>query len=122
MEGPTLDLSDLPAVLTTIQESVQRSGSDDVFLQVLQGLLLVPAERRLAEPVWGTIAHLVTEATTFSGSRRPTSAGRLDYSSLQQLMTSFPTKVQFKERLVTIRGEIKAAELAEEGARARART
>ncbi len=93
-EDVDLDLSEAEGVFTYLQQSTASSGFPDLLLELLQSLLLVPAERSLGIPTWEAINQFIREATDVS--RHTNGKIRLNYQLLGDLLDK---RAELDERL-----------------------
>jgi len=84
-----LDLSDIHAVFRYLKNITSAAGTADTFLELLQALLLIPAEKSLALPVWSGIVQFVNECTAnavMGKKRTQGKMGKLNYGVLHSIL------------------------------------
>lgn len=88
-DDQTLDLSDVNAVFRYLKNVTSQAGTPEQFLEMLQALVLIPAEKSLAQPVWTGIVQFVNECTAnavMGKKRAQGKMGKLNYGVLHSIL------------------------------------
>lgn len=88
--GGTIDLSSVSQIFKYLHSTSQTNGTPELLLELFQALMLIPAERVLAVPVWTAVTQFAQEASANAvlGKKRGTEKKlpKMNYAALHAIL------------------------------------